>query len=182
MEFTSRAVRFGRAAILAATLLTLARNVDAGFAGLGSLGADSASYPTAISGDGQTIVGYSTSARGDTGFVWAWGDFIMRPLSDITGQNFIPTGVSTGGSTIVGTSAGHAVAWTNGQLKSLAGFGNVPSFATGVSDNGQIVSGYLEPSPGVKRAFRWDLAQGASGDWRGAGIGHFAPGRCAGRD
>src|SRR4051812_49895661 len=82
--------------LAAASVLALAKSASADFKPLGDLsGGAFYSYPTAISADGQIIVGYSISDTGMQGFTWSGSG--PSPLSDLTGVNLLPTGISNNG-------------------------------------------------------------------------------------
>ncbi len=135
-----------------------------GMVGLGDLsGGVFRSDAWAVSGDGETIVGWSSSSASDLNFEackWTTTDGIMA-LGDLTGgaHYSVARGVSAGGTVIVGraTSANttEAFIWTEQTgMIGLAGLspGGVGSEAYAVSGDGSTVVGV---GWNGGEAFRW---------------------------
>jgi uncharacterized membrane protein len=147
------------------------------FQGLGHLpgGTTLLSSATAVSGDGLTVVGVSTSAGGFQGFRWQdFGGMIGLGMTDATAVSF-------DGSVAVGRSLGPhpqvAARWVEGSGVQLLG-SLLPgaSVAFGVSANGETVVGIsFSASPGptcnpnlpppwtTTQAFRWTASSGMVG-------------------
>ncbi|MEK6700644.1 MAG: hypothetical protein AABZ53_00115 [Planctomycetota bacterium] len=104
---------------------------------------------TAISRDGETIVGYSLGGSTADAFVWTESGG-MTALHGIDGRNARAYGGSGTGSIVVGNSKfganlNHAVMWRDGGILDLGVTPDMArSFATAVSDDGSIVVGYAE--------------------------------------
>jgi probable HAF family extracellular repeat protein len=147
-----------------------------GFFGLGDLsGGDVSSRAWAISADGSTIVGESSSASGTQAFRWTEAEGMVG-LGDLDGGDFgsVAYGVSANGSTIVGSGRSaasgtgrEAFRWTaSGGMSGLGDLnaGRFDSVAFGVSANGAIVVGSgnlaFDVSDSVSSAFRWTSADG----------------------
>lgn len=131
-------------------------------------GFDSNSIASSVSGDGRTIVGWSTAMDGtgerDQAFQWTAEDGLLG-LGYLPGNaRSIATGVSGDGSAIVGWSRNsdnyaEAFRWTN---EGMVGFG-IPSDAVqsqfhGISQSGNVLFGSTSiPSAGTfhSRAMRW---------------------------
>jgi probable HAF family extracellular repeat protein len=122
----------------------------------------------AVSPNGSTIVGASTSAFGWQAFHWANG--IMSGLGFV-GDGFYSEArdVSADGTVIVGasnttpTGGTQAFRWENGAMIGLGGIPGEPvgSYAQGVSADGQIVIGSAATlAPGGAKAFIWDPSTG----------------------
>ena len=159
---------------------------DAGLVGLGSLGGDPFySRATAVSGNGQVIVGTSISPNGEEAFRWtfdsawwAWATF--RDLTSILMQ----PAHSRDGSVVVGYGSGEldyrAFRWTeSGGMVDIGDLpGGIPfSAAQAVSGDGNTVVGYSYSGAG-KEAFRWtDGAEMQSlGDLAGGVVESYAYG------
>ncbi len=135
---------------------------DATFQGLGELaGGGYYSNAQAVSGDGSTVVGYSTSGSGTEAFYWRAGGPIQG-LGDLSGGGFysIAYGASYDGSVIVGRTAtargAEPFRWTAATgLESLGIYGGYV-FADACSGDGSVIVG---TGPGY--AFRWTAASGA---------------------
>jgi len=150
---------------LAAVMLfpgPVAAQGDSSFIGLGFLPGGWDSSASAVSGDGSTVVGRSSSSNGVEAFRWraATG---MQGLGDFAGGPFASeaTAVSFDGNAVAGYGtaspppgcewfclANRAFRWTpNGGLKKLI---NDHSFADAISGAGGVVVGSA-----VDGAFRW---------------------------
>ena len=153
-------------------------NVNAAsFKGLGDLpGGNTTSVAMAVSADGKTVVGYSSSTLSGTrteAFRWTAGGG-MVPLGDLAGGvfNSVANAVSADGTVVVGnstsTSGVQAFRWTS--AGGMVGLGDLPggnfsSLAYGVSSNGQVVVGYSSSTASgtSTEAFRWTAADGMVG-------------------
>ena len=149
-----------------------------GMVGLGDLpGGSASSIANGASGDGNIVVGYSsstlsTSAHNEA-FRWTPASG-MEALGDLPGGNFDSRAfaVSADGSTIVGESSSsnapgvEAFRWTAGA--GMVGLGDFPggvtnSNAYGVSADGSVVVGNGYPPSNVHEAFRWSAGTGMAG-------------------
>lgn len=125
------------------TLFAAARSAraDLGFTPLGDLpGGSINSISKAISADGTTIVGYSSSANGSGGEAFRWtAAGGMVALGDLPGGNFYSQayGVSSDGSVVVGL--GNNASGMNGGWRWTAAGGlvGIPDLAGG-NDNGIV--------------------------------------------
>ncbi|GIV05348.1 MAG: hypothetical protein KatS3mg016_0923 [Fimbriimonadales bacterium] len=135
---------------------------NGGMQDLGTLGGILA-LGTAISADGQTIVGYSSDAQGRL-LAFRWRNGQMTSLGALTGVVWSEAyGVSADGSVISGHAWGFAnftaVRWNNGVIQNLGTLGGAnASRAWGVSGDGRVVVGAaFFPSQGFPeaRAVRW---------------------------
>jgi probable HAF family extracellular repeat protein len=146
-----------------------------GFVPLGDLdGGNFDSHATAISGNGQIIVGSGTSAIGSAPVMWDSAG--IHNLGYLPLGAFAPQGTANAinfdGSVIVGTSSSvngtmEAFRWTP---SGMIGLGDLPggpfqSQAWAVSDDGQIVVGQATTEGGLfgagqSTAFIWDQAHG----------------------
>jgi uncharacterized membrane protein len=160
------------------------------FQGIGDLpGGDYYSAFGAISGDGRTIVGRSSSAAGEEAFRWTAVDGIAG-IGDLPGGTFrsAANGVSYDGTVIVGHGNAvqdpvtqvvieyEAYRWTSDDgFTSLGDFsgGSGISFAASVSDDGAVIVGTgdivydpIFPTYEVSgRMFRWTADTGI--EWLG---------------
>ena len=155
MKFTLRGQSFKRARLLTSIGLGTCLGVAAAsgqgsFYGLGGLMPDAVnSIAMAISDDGSTVVGASTSIRGSEAFRSVEGK--MEPLGFIDGETGDSTalGVSADGTHVVGSSGEdqfrqQAFAWSSTDgLRSLGYLdgGRSDSAAYAVSSNGQTIVG-----------------------------------------
>ena len=114
---------------------------------------------TGVSGDGETLVGYGSSA-----FVWTESGGIV-PVPGV--ERFYD--LSADGSTAVGfqeaDQAGITipapVRWTAaGGIEPLGTLGGSSGFALGVSGDGSVVVGRSEDASGATHAFRWTVPDG----------------------
>lgn len=126
-------------------------------------------FPTALSGDGSTVVGFDAS--GTQAIRW-------RPSGGLTALGNLPGGsgstaygVSADGSVVVGEAYddlgnSQAFRWTQAgglvRLGYLPGIGTAGIRAYGVSANGSTVVGYADTTTGYQ-AFRWTQAGGMAG-------------------
>lgn len=159
-KLTTRAIVVPALAIA----MTATANAQVSFEGLGDLpGGTVSSYAQAISSDGTTVVGNSTTDAGQRAFRWtestAMGD--LGSLSGASGESFA-YGVSADGSVIVGQSddpgfARRAFRWTDSLgmtgLDDLAG-GNSNCIAYSVSGDGSVIVG-MGRSGTVDEAVQW---------------------------
>lgn len=141
----------------AADTFTMLGNLDA---------AGNYSWPSAVSGDGSTVVGESLDSTG-TYQAFRWTSAGMQGLGVLgTGTSSYATAVSTDGSVVVGQSMisfsyYEAFRWTSTGMQGL-GFldtrqtgGNHKSTAWGVSADGSVVVGRSQNSNNYYEAFRW---------------------------
>jgi probable HAF family extracellular repeat protein len=134
---------------------------------LGTLGG-SYSYTNAISGDGSTVVGQSTTGSSVVhGFVWqdATGMVDVGVLAG--GQTSYATHVSNDGS-VVGVSSEtasgwHGARWTAGGLEDLGTLGGTHSEIRAMDEDGSVIVGISTTDAGTNQAFRWE-AGSASGE------------------
>jgi probable HAF family extracellular repeat protein len=133
------------AAVGALTLAALAplSHAQPSFTPLGDLkGGAFSSKALAVSADGSVVVGMSTTAAGDSPFIWTSSQG-MTPLPLLAGMT---TGrvssVSGDGSTIVGRCGDRAVRWSSGTPVDLNTFGSGAfSSANGISADGLVIVG-----------------------------------------
>lgn len=144
----------------------------ASFQGVGDLfGGGDSSEALAVSADGSTVVGASSSNNGAEAFRWTMSEGIIG-LGDLAGGTFSSQalGVNEDGTVIVGVgtsdaggaSDSEAFRWTEGG--GMVGLGDFPggifsSWAYAVSDNGNIVVGSGATAEG-RVAFRWRQSDG----------------------
>ncbi len=138
--------------------------------------------PTAVSGDGSTVVGYSGYVPSGRAMRWTWNEGVLE-LGDLPGGDDASTayGVSGDGSVIVGTGTWGqlvppeqpgedelgAFRWTQeGGIQFIGDLpgGSVHSGASGVSQDGRVivgssVSGSYGALP-VREAYRWTAEEG----------------------
>jgi len=111
-----------------------------------------------INNSGQ-VVGYSSAATGERGFLWQNGT--MTNLGDLPGgiNHRVATGINYAGQ-VVGTSGAatgnRGFLWENGTMTNLGDLpgGDDASFATGINNAGQVV-GYSGAATGT-RGFLWE--------------------------
>ncbi|MCA9283344.1 MAG: hypothetical protein KDA30_15045 [Phycisphaerales bacterium] len=139
---------------------------------------------TAISGDGTTVVGQSSSANGFEAFIWRAGTGMVG-IGDLPTGEFssYASGVSHDGSVVVGISrvldgqfsAGRAFRWTTEtgmvELGTVSGTEGAFSNAHAVSANGQYIAGTSATLSGFDM-FRWDQTDGmmSVGGFEGRGV------------
>jgi probable HAF family extracellular repeat protein len=123
-----------------------------------------------VSGDGQIVVGFGTTAIGIQAFRWTQATGLAA-LGDLPGgaENSSALGISTDGNVIVGFSAStngpEAFRWT--AQEGLVGLGDLPggifsSAAQATSADGSIIVGAGFTDNGIE-AFRWEVATGIIG-------------------
>ncbi|HEU5047542.1 MAG TPA: hypothetical protein VFT64_06840 [Rickettsiales bacterium] len=133
---------------------------------IGTLGGTN-SLAYGISGDGNTIVGYSyTAGAHEHAFYWTQPTGIID-LGTLGGLNSVAEAVSGDGSVIIGRAetAGistFAFRWTQATgMVSLGTLGGDHSYAHGVSEDGSVVVGEADlPSNSGRDAFRWTQGTG----------------------
>jgi probable HAF family extracellular repeat protein len=148
------------------------------------------SLAKAVSADGSTVVGFSSSASGSEAFRWtsASGMVGLGGLKFGGSGESYAEGVSADGSVVVGGGitagdSGEAFRWT--AASGMVGLGNFPgglgysSFATAVNGDGSVVVGggsFLLAGTVYSEAFRWTAASGlvGLGDLPGGNIGSSA--------
>ncbi len=156
-----------------------------GFPGLGDLSGGTFSggiYSIAdgVSGDGTTVVGFSSSTAAGVlteAFRWTLGGGIIG-IGDVAGGSFNSVGASASfnGSVIAGSgnsaSGPEAFRWTSATgavgIGDLSG-GVFNSYSQNISADGTTVVGASNSDSGLE-AFRWTLASGM------VGLGDFAGG------
>ncbi len=133
----------------------------------------------AISADGTTAVGLSSSGNGDEAFRWTRGEPSALALGDLPGGAFLSEAhaLSADGSVVFGygtNSAGNTEAfrWSAGVMQGL-GFlptGGYVSRVYGSSHDGQVACGEnlfqptgAPPPLPITQAFRWTAAGGMEG-------------------
>lgn len=139
-----------------------------GMVSLGDLaGGSTSSAAKAISGDGTTVVGHSSSAASgiyEESFRWTSGTGMVS-LGTLAGGSYDSSaeGVSYDGSVIVGfaknaSSNSEAYRWTSGTGMVGLGFlaGGNYSRAYDVSNDGSVVVGYSGNADGYTEAIRWE--------------------------
>jgi probable HAF family extracellular repeat protein len=132
------------------------------------------SFAQAISADGTTVVGYSSSSNNNQAFRWTQptgmvglgelpGGSVFSYANSVSADGGVVVGESS--STLSGTIGGEAFRWTptNGMigLGDLPG-GNFDSHAYAVSADGTVIIGNSSSSNG-NEAFRWTAATGMVG-------------------
>jgi probable HAF family extracellular repeat protein len=147
---------------------------QASFRGLGTLG-DFIGYPEshayAMSADGSTIVGWTTSPHGYQAFRWTQAEGMVglgfvRGRSDTFDDGSAAYGVSADGSVIVGQSANGVYEEGGVPFRWTPATGMVPLTSTygvayGVTDDGSFVTGgVIVSGAGGLQAFRWTPAGG----------------------
>ncbi len=151
------------------------------FIGLGDLpGGDTRSSASALSDDGTTVVGSSSStASGTNSEAYRWrANTGMVGLGDLPGDSFhsAARGVSADGSVVVGSGLvgppadkqnvvepGRAFRWVDGiGIQNLGPVGGEYTSASDVSSDGSIVVGTAHSGPAFGAAVRW--APPAPGD------------------
>jgi uncharacterized membrane protein len=150
----------------------------ASFTPLGDLPGDIFwSLPSAISGDGSTVVGQSYSSNGNEAFIWTrtggmvgLGDFPGGPpVLDVSSDGFFSraSDVSFDGTVVVGVGNSaygpEAFRWT--APGGLIGLGpntaNAPSTGVFVSGDGSVIAGN-RMNGNQRVAFRWTSIQGVT--------------------
>ena len=128
------------------------------FLPLGDLaGGSFSSSANAISGDGNTVVGASTSASGSEAVVWTFAQG-MQGLGDLPGGSFasVANDVSADGSVVVGASQGatgsQAFRWN--QTDGLVALGSGAAIATAITRDGMMIVGRTSASS-AGGGFRW---------------------------
>jgi len=131
-------------------------------------GSGFSSHARGVSGDGHTIVGWSSTNNGDSAFRWTME-------SGIVGLGGLPNGdgasnaraISADGSTIVGWAPNdlgtEAFRWT--AEAGMVGLGDLPGgnymgAAFAVSGDGSVIVGQSDSSFGMSESFIWDDAHG----------------------
>ena len=130
--------------------------------------------PTGVSADGSVVVGYGSSASGETAFRWTSGGGMVG-LGDLPGGIFQSDAhsVSADGSVVVGNSTSasgfEAFRWTSGG--GMVGLGDLPggifsSTAESISADGSVIVGVGNldlASFTTAEAFRWTSGGGMVG-------------------
>lgn len=150
------------------------------FIALGSLPGYTGSAASAISGDGNVVVGANFGRSGLPSGFWWTSSHGMTSIGLLPRGSFTnPSAASIDGTVIVGTADGgtapglHAFRWAaNAGIVQLDGLdGSTTCAANDVSADGSVVAGTcLAPT---NEAFRWTTATGT------VGLGRFGPGSIA---
>ncbi|MDX2118429.1 MAG: GC-type dockerin domain-anchored protein [Planctomycetota bacterium] len=164
------ACRFGasvvKCVLVAGSLCSIhaALAVDASFQGIGDLaGGTNFSEAYAISSDGSSVVGYSSSTAGFQAYRWRNAGGIFG-LGDLAGGSFssIALGTNANGDVVVGKGLGNsgneAFRYEAGTMLALGGTiagGVLGSQANACSANGNIVVGARELAGFQREACRW---------------------------
>ncbi len=134
---------------------------------------NSAAY--GVSADGQTVVGYGSTASGPVAFSWTQGGGLVALPMLNGGTGSIAYAASANGGIIVGgtysPTGQQASVWATNSVSGLGDLadGSFDSIARGVSSDGQVIVGHGTSASG-REAFRWtgnvmtglgDLAGGA---------------------
>jgi probable HAF family extracellular repeat protein len=133
---------------------------------LGTLGG-SYSNTNAISGDGTTVVGQSTTGSSVAhGFVWQHATGMVDVGVLAGGQTSNATHVSNDGS-VVGVSSEtatgwHAARWTAAGLEDLGTLGGTYSEIRAMDENGSVIVGISTSDAGTNEAFRWEAGNGSA--------------------
>ena len=143
--------------------------------GLGFLPGGFTSGALSVSGDGTTVVGWSSSSNAvpfplTEAFVWTASGGMMG-LGDLEGGAFSSEalGVSADGSVVVGLGSSElgteAMRWT--ETAGMEGLGTLPgavaSEATAVSADGSVIVGFATNAEAYTEAFRWTQDEGMAG-------------------
>jgi probable HAF family extracellular repeat protein len=143
------------------TFVLMVNPAPTGMVDLGVLPGYTDSAASGVSGDGNTVVGYSMSPQGNRAFRWTAAGG-MSDMGVLLGSNTsYADGVSADGGVVVGTSDDRAFRWTAaGRMSSLGALpGHANSYAHDISADGSVVVGYSRKG-GENRAFRWTAAGG----------------------
>jgi len=134
------------------------------FRSVGDLpGGEFFSYATAVSGDGNVVVGGGRSARGDEAFRWSLEDGVAALMS-LPSERGISSayGVSADGSVIVGSAStrvgAQAFRWTRESSMVLLGDlpgGRTSSVAYAVSAGGDFIVGESSSTDCDREGFLW---------------------------
>lgn len=171
MREHNRFVLVALAAGLCPALLAASAHAAASFRGLGDLaGGEFASYATAVSGNGEVVVGASHTATGYEAFRWS-ASTGMQGLGVVSVVESVARGVSFDGSVVIGHCSypgerGGAFRWTATlgmqPLERLWTGGPSPSAAWAVSSDGSVVAGYGTSTSGPE-ACKWTETGGIVG-------------------
>jgi probable HAF family extracellular repeat protein len=124
------------------------------FHGLGTLAQGGHSQAGAVSHDGKTIVGSTSSSSGTVAYRWNQVQG-MQVIGDLPGGDYFSSacGVSSDGSYVVGCSSSskgiEAFVWHNGQISALGDLtaSSYYSTASDVSDDGSVIVGRTNANP-----------------------------------
>lgn len=153
-------------AVLCTSATTLA--TAASFRGLGDLpGGDVGSSATAISANGQVVVGVAHGEKGQEAFYWTAQDGMVGLGHVRTVDDFSRAwGVSADGSVIVGDGNVRPFVWTKkeGMLAlDTLGYPGSRHSAVAVSDDGRVVIGTSKNSDKMLESFVWKESEGMTG-------------------
>lgn len=128
---------------------------------LGTLPGGAYSFATAISGDGNSVVGISAASDGEFAFRWTVRRGMQALPSARPAEAAGAFAVNTSGNVIVGYSGATAAAWRGDVVQDL---GPIPggsfSVAYAVSGNGQVIGGGGDDAAGDFVASVWTSATG----------------------
>ncbi|MFT3683879.1 MAG: GC-type dockerin domain-anchored protein [Phycisphaerales bacterium] len=139
-----------------------------GMVDLGTLAGGTSSVANGISGDGQVVVGYSTSSEGQRAIRWAQAGG-MQNLGTITGYTAsLALGADADGSVIVGyaqvTGSARALRWVDGAVEVIDPIpGYTSSYGYACSTDGSVVIGRVFGVGAGGEAFRWSTVEGLEG-------------------
>ncbi len=148
---------------------TDSKTEGATFQGVGFLTEDSSSRAFGVSRDGSTVVGANSSPDGFEGFRWTRATGIEALGIPVGKENSEGLAANRDGSVIAGDAAGfmgvapRAARWSeSGGWLVLEGQGFAPIQARGISADGRILVGTLQPEGGMitREAFIWTEENG----------------------
>lgn len=123
---------------------------------LGTLGG-SYSFANAISGDGSVIAGNSDTGNANHSFIYK-----NSTMTDLN-SNFSVLGISNNGNFLVGqTTVGnseHAAIFENGKVTDIRCLGGRSMWASGISNSGDVVTGYGYTTTKATHAFVFQNSQ-----------------------
>ncbi|HZW07189.1 MAG TPA: GC-type dockerin domain-anchored protein [Phycisphaerales bacterium] len=140
-----------------------------GMVNLGTLPGGTSSVGNGVSGDGQAVVGYSTSSNGQRAFRWMQGEG-MIDLGTIPGYTAsLALGANADGSVVVGyaqiTGSARPFRWTQAggvqDLGTIDGYASAYGYAC--SADGSVVVGRVFGIGVGGQMFRWTAAEGMEG-------------------
>jgi probable HAF family extracellular repeat protein len=141
--------------------------VHAQITDLGVLPGGTGSFATAISADGNTVVGNADSPLGGRAFRWTVGGG-MQDLGELSSEHYArAAGVSSDGSVVTGYAqvgaSPHGFRWT--AATGMQDIGLLPggnySYPAGINANGSVIVGYaMAGNPARDVAFRWTASGG----------------------
>ncbi|HYD01392.1 MAG TPA: GC-type dockerin domain-anchored protein [Phycisphaerales bacterium] len=136
-----------------------------GMVNLGTLAGGTSSVANGVSGDGQVVVGYSTSSDGQRAYRWTATDG-MQDLGTLSGFTAsLALGADADGSVVVGyaqvTGSARALRWVDGVLEDLGLVnGYASSYGYACSVDGSVVVGRVFDIGLGGQMCRWTQAGG----------------------